>query len=381
MADITLTQVNTAVDLRGPLSKLDESSNDLSVVKYPSDLGEKTDTSKNAKNHWVTFRIYDIEPAAIKSASTGFANNQTVLGISDKAATAVAALGVAAAGFGALQKFTADQNDSAAGNKALGVGAFSVLGAVGLGLGFTVSPQISKIKSCISLYMPDTLTAAYDANYEEMSLTQDLGAAITTLRAVGNIADGVLSGLGKGNSLGGDPNVVQAAVAAASAIGVPGVNVENLGTLLQRAQGYAINPQLQMVYRGTGLRSFQLSFTFTPKSKDEGIQVNNIINQFRFYFSPSLGQSAGKNTQATTNSMFLIPPSIFEIDFYVNGQRSLNLPRYGRCVMTALDVNHAPNGFATYEDSTMLQTTLQMSFKEMDILTRDNFKDTTNPRR
>ena len=376
MADITLTQVNTAVDLRGPLSKLDESSNDLSVVKYPSDLGEKTDTSKNAKNHWVTFRIYDIEPAAIKSASTGFANNQTVLGISDKAAIAVGTLGVAAGIAGAVLG-----SESAAGNKALSVGAFSVLGAVGLGLGFTVSPQISKIKSCISLYMPDTLTAAYDANYEEMSLTQDLGAAITTLRAVGNIADGVLSGLGKGNSLGGDPNVVQAAVAAASAIGVPGVNVENLGTLLQRAQGYAINPQLQMVYRGTGLRSFQLSFTFTPKSKDEGIQVNNIINQFRFYFSPSLGQSAGKNTQATTNSMFLIPPSIFEIDFYVNGQRSLNLPRYGRCVMTALDVNHAPNGFATYEDSTMLQTTLQMSFKEMDILTRDNFKDTTNPRR
>jgi hypothetical protein len=376
MADITLTQVNTAVGLRGPLSKLDESSNDLSVVKYPSDLGEKTDTSKNAKNHWVTFRIYDIEPAAIKSASTGFANNQTVLGISDKAATAVGILGGVAVGAGAVLG-----SESAAGNKALSVGAFSVLGAVGLGLGFTVSPQISKIKSCISLYMPDTLTAAYDANYEEMSLTQDLGPAITTLRAVGNIADGVLSGLGKGNSLGGDPNVVQAAVAAASAIGVPGVNVENLGTLLQRAQGYAINPQLQMVYRGTGLRSFQLSFTFTPKSKDEGIQVNNIINQFRFYFSPSLGQNAGKNTQATTNSMFLIPPSIFEIDFYVNGQRSLNLPRYGRCVMTALDVNHAPNGFATYEDSTMLQTTLQMSFKEMDILTRDNFKDTTNPRR
>jgi len=376
MADITLTQVNTAVGLRGPLSKLDESSNDLSVVKYPSDLGEKTDTSKNEKNHWVTFRIYDIEPAAIKSASTGFANNQTVLGISNNSAIAVGVLGGVAVGAGALLG-----SESTAGNKALSVGAFSVLGAVGLGLGFTVSPQISKIKSCISLYMPDTLTAAYDANYEEMSLTQDLGAAITTLRAVGNIADGVLSGLGKGNSLGGDPNVVQAAVAAASAIGVPGVNVENLGTLLQRAQGYAINPQLQMVYRGTGLRSFQLSFTFTPKSKDEGIQVNNIINQFRFYFSPSLGQSAGKNTQATTNSMFLIPPSIFEIDFYVNGQRSLNLPRYGRCVMTALDVNHAPNGFATYEDSTMLQTTLQMSFKEMDILTRDNFNDTTNPRR
>ena len=49
--------------------------------------------------------------------------------------------------------------------------------------------------------------------------------------------------------------------------------------------------------------------------------------------------------------------------------------------MTGLDINHAPNGFAAYDDSSMVQTTLQMSFKEMDILTRDNFNDANNPRR
>lgn len=363
MADIKIDMVKP-IDLpqmAGPLSILEANYNDMSVVKYPSDLG--TTQGRNTKNHWVSFRIYDVQPAGIRDAEQGLAKNEAVLAISD---TSAVSTGVIAAGLGLI-----------AGK---GVALTSALGAAALSKGFSVSPPISSIKSCISLYMPDTLTATYDANYEEMSLTSDLGPAITTLRALNASIDSMKKGT-IGNSLSTDPNVVQAAVAAASAVGVPGVNVENIGTLLQRAQGFALNPQLQMVYRGTGLRSFQLSFTFTPKSATEATQVNNIINQFRFYSSPSLAQRVGTVTQSTTNSMFLVPPSVFEIEFYVNGQQSVNLPRYGRCVMTGLDINHAPNGFAAYDDSSMVQTTLQMSFKEMDILTRDNFNDKSNPRR
>ena len=361
--EIAMVKPEELPQYRGPLSKLDTSGNDLSIIKYPSDLG--TTQGRNTKNHWVSFRIYDVEPAGIRDAEKGLSKNEAVLALGGDTTTS-ATTGVIATIAGAVSGKS--------------VALTNLLGTAILSKGFSVSPPISSIKSCISLYMPDTLTATYDANYEEMSLTADLGPTITTLRAVSASVDGYRKGT-IGNSLSSDPNVVQAAVAAASAVGVPGVNVENLGTLLQRAQGFALNPQLQMVYRGTGLRSFQLSFTFTPKSAREATQVNNIINQFRFYSSPSLAQKVGTVTQSTTNSMFLVPPSVFEVEFYVNGQKSVNLPRYGRCVMTGLDVNHAPNGFAAYDDSSMVQTTLQMSFKEMDILTRDNFNDESNPRR
>ena len=381
MADIEIKMVTPAEVpvFNGPLSILEAPSNDLTVVKYPSDLANQS-KGKNIRNHWVTFRIYDIQPASIESAVSGLndINSQkAVLGISTGASATIATLGAVVSGLGTALSFSKNDTEAAIGGKLAGAGAITALEAIGLGVGFSVSPQISQIRSCINLYMPDTLTASYDANYEEMSLTQDLGPAITTLRAVSSAGDGVIDKLkGKGNNLGSDPNITQALTAAAGAIGIPGVNVENLGKLLQRAQGFALNPQLQMVYRGTALRHFQLTFTFTPKSKEEGLQVNNIVNQFRFYSSPSLGQKVGKSvTQSTTNSMFLIPPSLFEIEFYVNGQKSENLPKYGRCVLTALDINHAPNGFSTYEDSTMVQTTLNMSFKELDILTRNNFND------
>ena len=377
MADLKIETITRGPPLpTGPL-KILESTQALSILKYPSNLGDTGDS--NNKKHWVTFRIYDIAPAGLKSAATGLKNNNTVLAISNTTAvgTAVAA-GAAGAGIAALSAFT-KKNTTA--EKGLGIAAgagtavIGILAAAGLGTGFTVDPPIVDTKSIISLYMPDSLVARYDAQYDEMSLTKDLGTAITTLRAI----DSTLNAGGGGNGVTGNPAVVQAAVGLVP--NIQGVNVENLGTLLQRAQGYALNPQLQMVYRGTGLRTFQLSFTFTPKSKEEAKAVNNIINQFRFYASPSLGQKIGGQTGATTNSMFLIPPSLFDVEFYVNEKRSEYLPRYGRCILDNVDVNHAPNGFAAYDDGSMVQTTLELAFKEMDILTRDSFDDSINPRR
>jgi hypothetical protein len=371
MEDIKIAELKpeNLPQYRGPLSKLDARSNDLNVVKYPSDLGNATSV-KNNKNHWVSFRIYDIEPAGLLDEKRNSSGQATL---------ALPTIGDLASTVGDIAAIGGNFGNTTLGPAVKFAGESVKLLGDALKTGFSLSPQISSIKSCISLYMPDTLNATYDANYEEMSLTADLGATITTLRAIDSSIDSLKAG---GNSIGTNPAVLQAIQGTLGPrISGLGINSENLTTLLQRAQGFALNPQLQMVYRGTGLRSFQLSFTFTPKSPNEALQANNIINQFRFYFSPSLAQRIGSITQATTNSMFLVPPSVFEIEFYVNGKESVNLPRYGRCVMTGLDVNHAPNGFAAYDDSSMVQTTLQMSFKEMDILTRDNFNDESNPRR
>ena len=78
MEDIKIDMVKP-VDLpqfTGPLSKLDARSNDLNVVKYPSDLGTKQ--RRNSKNHFVTFRIYDIEPAGIVSEGRNTAGEATL---------------------------------------------------------------------------------------------------------------------------------------------------------------------------------------------------------------------------------------------------------------------------------------------------------------
>jgi len=388
MAQLTLvTSATNLPQTRGPLSGLEDSPAGL-TTRYPQDLAQLSTSGKNNKNHWVTFTIRDVEPAAIGTTPT-----QTA--ITTSAGAAVALTTVA----GAINIGVAAINNVVNGGSGTGaaVGQTAALGAAAAltafitsGTGLKVSPPISSTVSIISLYMPDTLTASYDANYEEMSLTSDLGPLITTLRAIGSSGESILGsikssfgGSSGGNDISTNPNVSQALTGTAAAMGLDlhGVDLSNLTTVLQQGQGYALNPQLQMVYRGTGLRTFSLSFTMTPKSQEEALVVNNIVQQFRFYSAPSLGQTNGNVTQSTTDAMFLIPPSIFNLQFFVNGQESTVLPKYGDCVLTNVEVNHAPNGFSAFTDGSMVQTQLNLSFKELNILTRDNFADLSNPRR
>jgi hypothetical protein len=355
----------------GPISSL-YSSKGMGVYRYPSDLGHNN--GLNNKNHYVTFTIYDVQSASIGAAPSQI-NQATMQTKTSGVGTAVAVGGISTLG----SLINGDSLGQSAA-KGLGAGLAAGIAVNYLNTGLAIEPPLSDAKSSISLYMPDTLNVNYDSSYDEMSLTSDLGSVVTTLRAIDaagegnfNSTIGNLKSQGEtgGNNIGTDPNTIQAVVGAMEMAGlgnVGGLNVQNLGTLLQRAGGYALNPQLQMIYRGTGLRTFQLTFTFTPKNQSEAQTANDIINQFRFYSSPSLA-----NGTVSTNSMFLIPPSVFTVQFYVNGNESQVLPRYGKCVLTSIDVNHTPSGFATYSDGSMVQTQVNLSFKELDILTRDKF--------
>jgi len=372
--------------IRGPLASLYTTPNNASL-RYPSDLGGGPlvgpPNEKNQKNHWVNFSIKEIRKNASFVGTNGQSNAVVNLPSFGELATNASKSvkeyrksyvgGIENIFTGGLSGLVED-------------GASEALGYIG-GIaesGLNFAPQYSENVGNISLYMPDTLNATYHANFEEMSLTKDLGPALTTLRAVDSIA-GAKKTQSIGNIISSNPAALQALSGGLDTLGrgIPGVNVDNAVTLLQRAQGYALNPQLQMVYRGTGLRSFQLSFIFTPKSSDEAQKVNEIIDKFRYHHSPSLsvglGTSSNFNQAAnSTENMFLVPPSVFNLQFVINGKESTVLPRYGDCVLESIDINNAPNGLAVYDDGAMVQTQLNLSFKEMDILTRDKMKSFEN---
>jgi hypothetical protein len=230
--------------------------------------------------------------------------------------------------------------------------------------------------------MPDTLTASYDAAYTEMGLS-DLGSGVNTIRQINQVA----GTLGKGNldsvsgaldaainTISTDPAVVSLAVAAAEKTGLAnklGVNAGALGTLLLKGQGYAINPQLQMIYQGIDMRSFALSFVFTPKSAGDSKEIDAIIKMFKYHFAPSLQASA----QTSSDSMYLVPPSLFNVSFMINAEENKYLPKYGDCVLKNIEVNYAPNGWSSFDDGAPVQTTLSLQFQEIQIIDRQKISE------
>jgi hypothetical protein len=357
----------------GPLSSL-YSNSGLDTYNYPRDLA--TDPSKS---HYVTFSIKEIVPAGFTS------NSPSTGGNSIKPLSNVDSL------LGSNNNSNSDssssnyvngvdlQSDQATTLKILGKGIGDALKIVS-GLELKVSPRLTNPVKVISLYMPDTLEANYNSHYTEMSLASDTGL-LQTIRELNQVAGDVGKAIGTGNLRGAlmslgksastDPVVIDLATKVANKAGV---DIGQLGSFLLKGQGYAINPQMQMLYQGISLREFTLSFIFTPKTETDSQTIDKILWIFKNYSLPTL--TAG--SQTSTDSLFLIPPAIFNVNFFNNNKENQYLPKYGDCALMDVGVNYAPNGWAAFDNGAPVQTTLSLHFKEIQALDRGKIGSITN---
>ena len=72
--------------------------------------------------------------------------------------------------------------------------------------------------------------------------------------------------------------------------------------------------------------------------------------------------------------MLFIPPAYFQPVFYSNGKENKNIGKVKKSVIESMDVNHAPNGWATHTDGTPVQTVLTLQMKEIELVTSVDIK-------
>ena len=367
----------------GPLAAL-FGSKALTQLNYPTELA--TDATKS---HYVTFNIKEVVAAQYSTANQGanlaIPGQQTAAAGAEGAGVIYNAINDVTGGgaTSAMDTINAKMN-GALSNSPTVQSAVSNIGADFTGAfnkvvpllksagktGIAITSPVTKSKAIISLYMPDTLEAHYQEHYAEIGLRDALGSHINTLRAIDSIAGTVGASGAKDTksvlgSISTDPNAIKMALDVVTGNKLVGAG-KDLSDILLQGQGYTINPQMQMIYRGLEMRSFQLSFVFTPKSQKEAKNVNEIIHLFKYHAAPSLTSGA----TSSSASMFLTPPSIFNVGFFVGPVENKFLPKYADCVLMDIAVNTAPNGFAAHTDGAPVQTTLSLQFKEIEIADR-----------
>jgi hypothetical protein len=241
----------------------------------------------------------------------------------------------------------------------------------------SIFPKTTQLTSdSIALYMPDTLSYQYSQSYDTPSLgSEATGQAVAAGGALlEKIKEGDLSGAAGG-------------LAKAAAGGVVKSMVDKFGGATGQVAFTAItgavsNPLLEMIYKSPNFRTFQFDFTFYPRDEREALEVQQIIEKFRFHQAPEIASAAN----------FLIPPSEFDIKFYYGGAENPNIPPLSTCVLENIDVNYTPNGFSAYEvpgenlpslGRTGMPVAIQMTmqFKETTYLTKTNFKSNSNENR
>ena len=139
-----------------------------------------------------------------------------------------------------------------------------------------------------------------------------------------------------------------------------------------RATGMVINPNLELLFNGPNLRTFNFNFRLTPRFKEE----SEIIREIIFAFKRNMA------VQRSSSNLFLRSPRLFQLEYiYKEGDQHPYLNKFKPCAMTNFQVNYTPDGsYATFDQTGSLTAyDLTMSFSEvMPIYAGDN-EYTENP--
>jgi len=156
-------------------------------------------------------------------------------------------------------------------------------------------------------------------------------------------------------------------------------------SLIQRATGTVINPNMEMLFNGPRLRSFNFTFDMVPRFREEAETVRKIIKTFKKYMAP----------EKTAGNAFLKAPKIFLLDYIYNGdidqsetdsewsKNSKQHPYLNKikpCALTDFNVNYTPAGsYMTYRDGgSMTSYQINMTFSEVEPVYQDDIDINSN---
>ena len=240
---------------------------------------------------------------------------------------------------------------------------------------FPAKRKNKQIKYVINLPMPRNITDTTGVQYGEASLNpiEASGLAVGSELIQGNI-DNLKNAFGSLISQGGpalQDGENQRAIAAAlsgTAIGALGGNV-NANQVISRASGQILNPNLELLFQGVGLRVFPFQFQFFPRNSQEGETVIKILRALKQEMAPSRTSKEGNNT-----GVFIRTPSIFQLTYMKGDAPHPYLNSFLPTVLSDMKVNYTASGaHSTFHDGIPSHIRLDLQFKELNPLFKEDY--------
>lgn len=365
-------------------------------LKFPTDLDTKQDRTSEADMEMYPHIMLTV--SEIKRDSQGLPENERGedsgitrdlgQGLVEGYNAINSPVGKAIIGSSVLAQLGVGTAGTALGGAAIGVAdQFGVLGAatgfindsVQSSLGVNISGAGEALKSRLAnfslrrntnnnvryfiLPMPDNIGVSYDHLFLETGLTQALGVPGILAQAYGVTKGSDVSTAGA--------SMYALELATSLARQVPGLGEGAERVLFFGTTGLALNPQLEMMFSGTGLRKFILDFKLTPKNKKDADALfapnidDGILHALKYYAAPEIPKGV--------SGRYFIPPAQFEISFYHGNKTNKSLIKTKKCVLNSVAIDYTPGGYVTHSDGNPAQVSLQLNFTETSILSRQDY--------
>ena len=231
----------------------------------------------------------------------------------------------------------------------------------------SVRKTTSRIKDSIALYLPADVKDTTSAAYEDTP-TGILGVATTDLvRGVNAFNEDDFESTGKigGKLLKNTFEQILKNLGGGLAESLTGA--EGVIPLANKIFGRADNPFIEVFFNSMNIRTFTYNFNFAPRNESETLEVQQIIQLFRFHMAPDLQE---------VNARYLTLPSEFDIHYMYKAENGVGYEndyygRIGTCVLENVTTNHTPNGVKSFADGAPTQITMALTFRETEALTKE----------
>ena len=240
--------------------------------------------------------------------------------------------------------------------------------------GMTQDAEERKMASVGSVYLPmqPGLAESSNVNWGGETLNA-IEAAMANISgsAVKGAAEGLsqatkgLAGASKDamKSLFGEGGIGKDEVAAYFAGQATGKNV------FTRTTGKIMNPNLELLFSGPALRTFNYNYQFTPRESREAKEIRSIIKFFKKNMSP-----------VRKGKLFLESPNVFKLKYiFKSGGQHPFLNKIKLCALQSFNVQYTPDGsYMTYDDGSMTSYTCSMTFQELNPIYADEIEMSSN---
>lgn len=191
------------------------------------------------------------------------------------------------------------------------------------------------------------------------------GAASNAGKGLANLVSGKTEGLFTALSQGVDTAsfLARAGLSAIAPSGEQGFSA---------ARGTAVNPFATLVFSGVPLKNFTFDWTFSPETRSDSDNLQEVIRIIRKNILPSYQSATGIDTDISTIKRGLLKyPSVVDITFLGIDQKYYF--KLKTAMIVSITTNYTPNGLAILSGGKPADITLSMTITEAQIHTAEDY--------
>ena len=135
--------------------------------------------------------------------------------------------------------------------------------------------------------------------------------------------------------------------------------------MMSRATGQVLNPNMEVIFSGVNIRTFNFTFMFAPRNESEANQIKQIIRLFKKH-------SAAKSSSG--NGLFIAAPDLFVLEYMKGGAAHPYLNVFKPMACTGVNMDYTgTQTYSTYHDGTPTLMKMDIGFKELNPIYSEHY--------